>query len=270
MEQDSRYNGIVDPEGMAGGHHGHHDHHGHHCLWNEPCFDPRVMMYIDDENCSRNGAVMGDRGHEGKCGRQEDEAGGRRREAENTEQGQGRHQGNAENEAQYQGWQQANAEYAAKYQAWQQANAENAAQSQAWQQANAENAAQAQGWQQGNAENAAQPQNYAVHGQACPGVQFHVHEVQGAVEVAGRDPHTHRFAAVSGEARPWGPANHFHDVRFRTDFYDDHFHEGWGRTGGAIEVGDRHVHFLESVTTQNDGHVHRYRVGTMIEDPTGD
>jgi hypothetical protein len=64
--------------------------------------------------------------------------------------------------------------------------------------------------------------------------------------------------------------NHFHEVRFRTDFFEDHFHEFRGRTGGAIMVGDRHVHFLESVTTQNDGHRHAFRVATLIDNPIGE
>lgn len=99
--------------------------------------------------------------------------------------------------------------------------------------------------------------------------QKHVHEVQGSVEIAEReeDPHNHRFATVSGEAIPCGNNDHVHEVKFRTDFFDEHFHEFCGRTSGAIAVGDRHVHFIESVTTENDGHKHKFRLGTFIEDP---
>lgn len=106
----------------------------------------------------------------------------------------------------------------------------------------------------------------------CHEEQKHVHEVLGSVEIAEReeDPHNHRFATVSGEAIKQGMHDHVHDVRFRTDFYENHFHEFSGRTGGAIKVGDRHVHFLESVTTQNDGHRHKFRVGTLINDPIGE
>lgn len=102
--------------------------------------------------------------------------------------------------------------------------------------------------------------------------QRHVHEVLGSVEIAERteDPHNHRFATVSGQAIPTGNNNHVHEVRFRTDFYENHFHEFKGRTTGAIRVGDRHVHFLESVTTVNDGHRHKFRVGTLIDNPIED
>jgi hypothetical protein len=101
--------------------------------------------------------------------------------------------------------------------------------------------------------------------------QKHVHEVQGSVEIAERneDPHNHRFATVSGEAIQVG-MDHYHEVKFRTDFYENHFHEFCGRTSGAIPVGDRHVHFLESVTTENDGHRHDFRFGTLIDNPIGE
>ncbi|HBE86306.1 MAG TPA: hypothetical protein DDW53_14275 [Lachnoclostridium sp.] len=101
--------------------------------------------------------------------------------------------------------------------------------------------------------------------------QSHVHEVLGSVQIAEReeDPHNHRFATVSGEAIPAG-MNHFHEVKFRTDFYENHFHEFRGKTSLAIPVGDRHVHFLESVTEVSDGHFHDFRVATLIEDPIGE
>lgn len=82
--------------------------------------------------------------------------------------------------------------------------------------------------------------------------------------------HNHRFALVSGEAIPVGCKDHYHEVKFRTDFYEDHYHVFVGKTGGAITVGDRHVHFLESKTSFNDGHKHDFRVATLIEDPIGD
>jgi hypothetical protein len=102
--------------------------------------------------------------------------------------------------------------------------------------------------------------------------QEHVHEISGSVEIAEReeDPHNHRFAAVSGEAIRTGNSDHVHNVKFRTDFYEDHFHEFCGRTGGVIRVGDRHVHFLKSVTTIVDGHFHEFRVGTLIDNPIGE
>ena len=106
----------------------------------------------------------------------------------------------------------------------------------------------------------------------CPQSQRHVHEVQGSVMIAeaATDPDNHRFATVSGEAIPAGLSNHVHEVAFRTDFYEDHFHLFRGRTGGAIPVGDRHVHFLESVTTVSEGHRHEFRLSTFMNDLIGD
>lgn len=103
--------------------------------------------------------------------------------------------------------------------------------------------------------------------------QEHVHEILGSVRIAepNVDPHNHRFAAVTGQAMEMGK-DHVHEVRFRTDFYEEHFHTFVGRTGGAIPVGDgeRHVHFLESVTSENDDHQHKFRVATLIDDPIGE
>lgn len=101
--------------------------------------------------------------------------------------------------------------------------------------------------------------------------QEHVHEILGSVEIAEaqEDPHNHRFATMSGEAIYIGK-DHYHEVMFRTDFYEDHFHEFSGKTSGAIPIGDRHVHFLESVTTENDGHRHSFRFATLIDNPIGE
>ncbi len=101
-------------------------------------------------------------------------------------------------------------------------------------------------------------------------MQRHVHEIQGSVMIAEaeEDPHNHRFATVSGEAIGNG-INHYHEVRFRTDFFNDHFHEFCGTTSGAVIVGDRHVHFLASVTSENDGHTHNFRFATLIDNPIG-
>lgn len=101
------------------------------------------------------------------------------------------------------------------------------------------------------------------------GEQKHVHEIQGSVKLAGSDPHEHRFATVSGEAIPYDDHDHVHEVIFRTDFHDDHYHEFCGKTGCAIPVGDRHVHYIESVTSTDDGHRHRFEAATLIENPTG-
>lgn len=109
--------------------------------------------------------------------------------------------------------------------------------------------------------------NYQEH---CPEEQKHVHEVQGSVKTAGEEPHEHRFCTVTGEAMPYGK-DHVHDVWFRTDFHDDHYHEFKGRTGCAIPVDEnRHVHYIESVTSVDDGHRHRFECATLIENPTGE
>lgn len=102
--------------------------------------------------------------------------------------------------------------------------------------------------------------------------QKHVHEVLGSVEIAEpkEDPHNHRFATVSDEAIWTENGNHVHVVKFRTDFYENHYHEFCGKTCEAIQVGDRHVHFLKCVTTENDCHFHEFRVGTLIDNPIGD
>lgn len=101
-------------------------------------------------------------------------------------------------------------------------------------------------------------------------MQEHVHEILGSVMIAEprEDPHNHRFATVSCEQIGTG-INHFHEVKFRTDFYEGHYHEFCGRTTGAVIVGDRHVHFLRGETTENDGHTHDFRAATLIEDPIG-
>ncbi|HZK24808.1 MAG TPA: YmaF family protein [Oscillospiraceae bacterium] len=102
--------------------------------------------------------------------------------------------------------------------------------------------------------------------------QRHVHEMIGSVELAEyeEDPHGHRFATVTDEAILTKPGDHIHKVKFRTDFYEDHYHEFHGKTSGAIAVGDRHIHYLESVTTVDDGHKHHFRVAALIENPTGE
>lgn len=103
----------------------------------------------------------------------------------------------------------------------------------------------------------------------CYPEQKHVHELLGSTFIAEReeDPHNHRFATVTGEAIRVGN-DHFHEVKFRTDFYENHFHEFKGRTTGAIPVGDgRHVHFIKDFTTMNDGHKHQFRAATLIENP---
>lgn len=102
--------------------------------------------------------------------------------------------------------------------------------------------------------------------------QTHVHEVQGSVQIAEiiEDPHNHRFATVSCEAKRYPDESHTHIIKFRTDFYENHYHKFCGETSTEICVGDRHVHFLKCVTTYNDGHRHEFRLATFINDPIGD
>ena len=106
-----------------------------------------------------------------------------------------------------------------------------------------------------------------------PRPQTHVHEVQGSVQIAEipDDPHNHRFATVSSEVRFNPDGTHFHIVKFRTDFYENHYHEFCGPTCNDICVGDnRHIHFLKDETECSDGHRHEIRFATFINDPIGD
>lgn len=60
-----------------------------------------------------------------------------------------------------------------------------------------------------------------------------------------------------------------HEVKFRTDFDDEHFHEFCGKTGPAINVGNgKHVHFIKDETECKDGHKHQFQAATLIDSPT--
>lgn len=101
--------------------------------------------------------------------------------------------------------------------------------------------------------------------------QKHVHEVTGSTAVViehDDECHNHRFSTVSGEAIKMG-ISHFHEIKFRTDFSDDHFHEFCGKSSLAIEVGNgKHVHFLKDFTEPEECHKHKFQVATLIESPT--
>lgn len=100
--------------------------------------------------------------------------------------------------------------------------------------------------------------------------QKHVHEVTGSTDTVTqcRNCHNHRFSTVSGEAIPAGKS-HVHEVSFRTDFADGHYHEFCGKSSPAIDVGGgKHVHFAKAVTTEQDGHTHKFQVASFIESPT--
>lgn len=98
--------------------------------------------------------------------------------------------------------------------------------------------------------------------------QTHVHEFEGSTKLAeeSEERHNHRFAGVSSEAIPSG-SSHVHGIFTNTDFFD-HLHEISMQTGPAIDVGGgKHVHFVEGITTLDDGHVHNFEMATLIERP---
>lgn len=100
--------------------------------------------------------------------------------------------------------------------------------------------------------------------------QSHVHEVIGSTEIVRDcgDCHNHRFCTISGEAIRQGNS-HVHEIIFRTDFSDGHFHEFCGKSSTAIDVGNgKHVHFAKACTDTEDGHKHQFQVASLIESPT--
>jgi len=105
----------------------------------------------------------------------------------------------------------------------------------------------------------------------CKYPQAHLHEIQGVVQPAGHggQAHAHRFSVMSGEAVKTENGDHIHEVKFKTDFYGDHFHEFIGRTSESIPTGDRHVHFLQSETSTNEDHRHAFRLVCLMDDPAG-
>lgn len=100
--------------------------------------------------------------------------------------------------------------------------------------------------------------------------QKHVHEITGSTAVINEHGkcHNHRFCTVSGEAMKMG-CSHVHEVKFRTDFSDGHYHEFCGLSSPAIDVGNgKHVHFASACTECEDGHRHKFQVASLIESPT--
>jgi hypothetical protein len=103
--------------------------------------------------------------------------------------------------------------------------------------------------------------------------QTHVHEFLGSTKLAEleEDPHNHRFAGVSREVIQCGNNHHEHQIKTRTDFYEDHFHEICVQTEQDIDVGDeKHVHFVSETTDESEGHTHDFVLATLIENPIGD
>lgn len=97
----------------------------------------------------------------------------------------------------------------------------------------------------------------------------HVHEIVGSTAVVQEcdDCHNHRFCTVSDEAIQYGNS-HVHEVKFRTDFSDEHFHEFCGKTSPAISVGNgKHVHFIKELTERENGHKHQFQAATLIDNP---
>ena len=101
--------------------------------------------------------------------------------------------------------------------------------------------------------------------------QKHVHELTGSTRIFDEngDCHNHRFCTVTGEAEYCPDKHdHFHDVKFHTDFTDKHFHEFCGKTSGAIDVGNgKHVHFIKDFTEKEDNHKHEFQAATLIDSP---
>lgn len=106
-------------------------------------------------------------------------------------------------------------------------------------------------------------------------VETHVHEVVGSVRLAEleEDPHNHRFAGVTEEV-VFVPGGHYHVLKTKTDFYENHFHEVCIRTGLQVVVGcgedERHIHYIDDETQCSDGHRHEFIAATLIENPIGD
>lgn len=102
--------------------------------------------------------------------------------------------------------------------------------------------------------------------------QKHVHELTGSTRIFQECEgcHNHRFCTVTGEAMSIpGKQDHYHEVKFRTDFSDGHYHEFHGKTSGAIEVGNgKHVHFIKDFTEETDQHRHEFQAATLIDSPT--
>lgn len=98
----------------------------------------------------------------------------------------------------------------------------------------------------------------------------HVHEFEGSTNMAkqGAARHNHRFAGVTGQSIRSGKS-HFHEIALSNTDFLDHFHRLKKiRTGPAIPVGNgRHVHFVEGMTTMDDGHLHPFNFATLIEKP---
>ena len=112
-----------------------------------------------------------------------------------------------------------------------------------------------------------------IYNQNCHKDQKHVHELTGSTKIFNEcnDCHNHRFCTVTGEAiyhKEKDKYDHYHEVKFHTDFSDEHFHEFCGKTTGAIDVGNgKHVHFIKDFTEEEDNHKHELQAATLIDSP---
>lgn len=101
--------------------------------------------------------------------------------------------------------------------------------------------------------------------------QEHVHELTGSTKIFNEcgECHNHRFCTVTGEAKYTADKkDHFHEVKFHTDFDDNHYHEYCGKTSGAYFAGNgKHVHFIKDFTKEEDGHKHEFQAATLIDSP---
>jgi len=98
------------------------------------------------------------------------------------------------------------------------------------------------------------------------GKQTHTHEFLGSTDMAemGRNTHNHRFAGISSEVIPVA-GGHIHEIVSNTGFNDEHIHQIRIRTGMPIPVGNNHhIHYVQGVTTNDDGHTHRFQFSTLI------
>ena len=66
-----------------------------------------------------------------------------------------------------------------------------------------------------------------MYNEYCHKDQKHVHELTGSTRIFNEcdDCHNHRFCTVTGEAiYHKDKHDHYHEVKFHTDFSDEHFH----------------------------------------------
>jgi hypothetical protein len=84
--------------------------------------------------------------------------------------------------------------------------------------------------------------------------------------------HNHRFAGVTGQAKP-SCNGHVHVMNTNTDFFRGHFHMIEIITGEAVPIYDEnnvhigHVHAVTGATSVEDLHSHVFVVATLIQNP---